>query len=778
MTQKNNNKTLHIFESVLFVFLMCVIALRLSFMENPSIKSFSLPGVFYDNLVSVIISSLLIISGAVWFAVRLSGGKYRMSGIEYGVLIFIIAAVLSTIAASNRRTAITDSITILSAMVTAVVLSNLLETIERKKVLLFVLTGMAIANVYQCTEQSFSSNKLMIEEYKAEPVVQLQKLGIEPGSFEQMLYENRLYSKDVRGFFTTGNSVGSLLVLAIFCTFAAFDFKVKLSEKKNTLKKLCPPTVLLLVLFAGLLEAHSKGAIASLAAAGGLLFLSVRFGQILRRHQGLIIISAVILIILCTAFIVSYGAGHNKLPGGNSMLVRWQYWAAAVKIAAGHLITGIGGGNFSSYYTHYKIPQALETIKDPHCFILSILSQYGIIGMAGFCMAIFYPIIMCSIQNKASGRLAENSLTALAKVSGISIVLVLLFVRPIAIRAEIGNSIDVILYVIAIMYAAPAFFAGTTLWLCTRTEEQSKTRQIFVAAILCGLLAVLIHNLIDFALFEPGIMTAFWACVALVSSDYRPKNITDSDLKPNRTSPIRVKESKIPDGHQRRPDSNGTRKNILAASAVLTAATLIWFCIIPGVKTAVKTETARLLFANGELEEGTTLLLDASADDILNPTPAAFAGKMLLYAFEMNPGNSPEILLAAEKSLLTAIQRDKADYKNYENLAKVYETLAQITPNRRSFWFEKAFSALQNAMERYPASSELHTEFAEICEHLGNINLAIEHYKKAVEIEDVYTEQFKIMYPGKEVFSRMGKIKYSQAKEKLEELTQTRENPK
>jgi len=770
MTRKNNNKTLHIFESVLFVFLMCVIALRLSFMENPHIESFSLPGVFYDNLVSVIISSLLIISGAVWFAVRLSGGKYRMNGLEYGVLIFIIAAVLSTIAASNRRTAITDSITILSAMVTAAVLSNLLETIERKKVLLFVLTGMAIANVYQCTEQFFSSNKLMIEEYKAEPVVQLQKLGIEPGSFEQMLYEHRLYSKDVRGFFTTGNSVGSLLVLAIFCTFAAFDFRVKFSEKKNTLKKLWLPTVLLLVLFAGLLEAHSKGAIASLAAAGGLLFLSVRFGQILRRHRGLIIISAVILIILCTAFIVSYGAGHNKLPGGNSMLVRWQYWTAAVKIAAGHLITGIGGGNFSSYYTHYKIPQGLETVRDPHCFILSILSQYGIIGLAGFCMAIFYPIIMCSIQNKASGSPAENnppsilrppkrttedrslklrrtSLTALAKVSGISIVLVLLFVRPIAIRAEIGNSIDVILYVIAIMYAAPAFFAGTTLWLCTRTEEQSKSRQIFVAAILCGLLAVLIHNLIDFALFEPGIMTAFWACVALVSSEYRPKNITDSTLKPNKT-----------------------RKIILAASALITAAALIRFCIIPEAKTAVKTEKAILLFANGELEEGTALLLDASADDILNPTPAAFAGKMLLYKFEMNPGNSPDVLLAAEKSLLTVIQRDKADYKNYENLAKVYETLAQITPDKRLFWFEKTFSTLQKALERYPASSKLHTEFAETCERLGKIDLAIEHYKKAVEIEDAYTEQFKIMYPGKEVFSRMGKVKYSQAKEKIENL--------
>jgi tetratricopeptide (TPR) repeat protein len=746
MTQKNNNKTFRIFESVLFVLLMCVIALRLSIMENPNIESLNLPGIFYDNLLSVSISSLLIICAAVWFAGKLSGGRYRMSGLEYGVLIFAIAAVFSTIAASNRRAAITDSITILSAMLTAVVLSNLLETIERKKVLLFVLTGMAIANVYQCSEQFFSSNKLMIEEYKAEPTAQLEKLGIEPGSFEHMLYEHRLYSKDVRGFFTTGNSAASLLVLGIFCIFAAFDFKVNLSDKKNALKKLWLPVVLLLILFGGLLETHSKGAAVSLAAGGLLLFLSVRFGRNLWRHRGFIIIAAVILIILCTALVISYGIRHNTLPGGNSMLVRWQYWSDAGKIIAGHLITGIGGGNFGTYYTYYKLPESLETVRDPHCFILSILSQYGIIGLAGFCIAAFYPILKACMQN-GSAKPAENNIIIAAKACGISIVLVLLFVRPLAIRAEVGSGIEVILYILVITYAAPAFFLGTTLWVCAKTEEQSKTRQIFIASLLCGLAAVLIHNLIDFAIFEPGIITAFWACIAVVYSDCRMKNITDIHLKTNKI-----------------------RKIIPIGGAFITAAALIWFCIIPGIKTSTKTEKARLLFANGEFEEATGLLLDASADDKINPTPAALSGKMFLYIFAMNPGNSPAVLLAAEKSLLTAIQRDKADFKNYENLANVYETLAQITSDERRFWFEKSFSALQQALERYPCSSELHIKFAETCEQLGNIDLAIEHYKKAVEIEDAYTKQFKIMYPGKEVFSRMGKIKYKEAKEKIENL--------
>lgn len=754
MIQKNN-KAFDIFESVFFVLFACVITLRLSFMENPSIESFSIQGIFYDNFLSISISSLLIICAIIWFAVRLSVGKYRMSGFEYGVLIFIIGCVISVIAASNRRAAITDSITILSAMLTAVVLSNLLGTIERKKILLYAIIAMGIANAYQCTDQFFSSNQFMIEQYESDPAEQLRALGIEPGSFQQMLYEHRLYSKDVKGFFTTGNSAGSLFVLAIFCTFAAFDFRVRFSEKKNAIKKLWLPIILLFILFAGLLEAHSKGAIASLIGAAFLLLIAIKFGKILKRRLILTIIAVIVLIVICLISVIGYGVTHNTLPGGNSMLVRWQYWSATVKIIADHLMTGIGGGNFGEYYTRYKIPQALESVKDPHCFILSILSQYGIIGLAGFGIAAFYPIIKACIQNSTAAKSANN-ITAAAKAYGISAVLVLLVVRPLATRVDLaGNSINVILYVLGIMYAVPAFCFGAALWLCARTEKTLKTGQIFQPALLCGIFAVLIHNLIDFAIFEPGIMTVLWASIAIVYSDFRIENLPANASKPKKTS-----------------------KLILTVSAAALTAAIIWFCIIPAAKTAFKTEKAKQFSSRGEFQKATMLLNLASADDVLNPTPAALAGKTLLYKFEMNPNNPPEVLSQAESSLQTAIKRDRADFKNYENLAKVYETFAKINNNKERFWLEEAFPAIQQALDRYPSSAQMHVEFAKIARQLGKIDLAIEHYKKAIEIEDAFTEQLKIMYPGKATFSRMDKTKYQEAKDKLEELTQLGENPK
>ncbi len=43
--------------------------------------------------------------------------------------------------------------------------------------------------------------------------------------------------------------------------------------------------------------------------------------------------------------------------------------------------------------------------------------------------------------------------------------------------------------------------------------------------------------------------------------------------------------------------------------------------------------------------------------------------------------------------------------------------------------------------------------------------------KKAVEIEDSYRRQFEIMYPGREIFSRLGEENYQLARQRLDALS-------
>ncbi len=74
------------------------------------------------------------------------------------------------------------------------------------------------------------------------------------------------------------------------------------------------------------------------------------------------------------------------------MLVRWQYWVASAKMYLERPFTGIGGGNFKTFYTYYKDPAAIETVSDPHSFVFSLLTQYGVLGLAGFLIAVIIPI--------------------------------------------------------------------------------------------------------------------------------------------------------------------------------------------------------------------------------------------------------------------------------------------------------------------------------------------------------------------------------------------------
>jgi tetratricopeptide (TPR) repeat protein len=646
-----------------------------------------------------------------------------------------------------------DSLTILGGIAGAAALVQVLESETRKKILIFVIIAMAIVNVYQCLDQYRNSNKMMIEQYKAEPEFQLERLGIEQGSFQQMLYEHRLYSKDVKGFFATSNSAGCFFNLAIFSAIAVFSPGLKKFKEKK-LKTFILPMLILLVLFAGLILTASKGAIISFILAFFILLASSKFADFLKAHKILIFTAAASVFIAGVLLIVYYGLKHNTLPGGNSMLVRWQYWTGAATIITDHFFTGVGGNNFGSYYTQYKIPEGLETVRDPHCFAISVLSSYGIVGLAGFCAALFVPIIGW-LKNPVPRQGPEkNNLVSTSLWCGISGVAVLLLLRPIAVRTELTSNVAVALYIIAMMYAAPVFFFGVTLWACVRSRESNDEFSVWTAALLCGIFAVLLHNLIDFAIFEPGIMTALWASVALVACQSSPPNTS----KAKKFLPLKKTSSVI----------------FVAA----LAGTLLWMYIIPVGKTAVKIETAKMFSYYGRLNEATIILTSAADDDRLDPTPDTLKGIMILQSYKNNPEENQEILFSAEKAFQTAILRNPADFKNYDKLSDVYQSLAEAYPQQHLSWFEKAFESLSRAVNLYPSSSELHLTLATIAQQLNKIDCAIENYSQAIAIEDAYREQFKIMYPGREIFSRLGEIKYNFARERLEELTQKAQNHK
>jgi hypothetical protein len=68
----------------------------------------------------------------------------------------------------------------------------------------------------------------------------------------------------------------------------------------------------------------------------------------------------------------------------------------------------------------------------------------------------------------------------------------------------------------------------------------------------------------------------------------------------------------------------------------------------------------------------------------------------------------------------------------------------------------------------------LRVGLAEIAEQLGKTDFAVDQYKKAIAIEDGYRDQFRLMYPGREMFSRLGEQKYQFARQRTQQLAKPR----
>ena len=70
-----------------------------------------------------------------------------------------------------------------------------------------------------------------------------------------------------------------------------------------------------------------------------------------------------------------------------------------------------------------------------------------------------------------------------------------------------------------------------------------------------------------------------------------------------------------------------------------------------------------------------------------------------------------------------------------------------------------------------PGSDRMHYTLGMVAEELQQPQQALAHFQKAVEIEEAYRSQFKIMYPDrKPVVSRIGHTAYTTATAKIEEL--------
>jgi len=748
-----------VLEYIVLALLLAVVALRATYTEALPVQPSDQPGHFRDSFHSLSLSTVLILVSLGWMVYSFCFKRTfrRLGLLSFGFALFTAGAVLSSLFAPDKRAAITNYLTLAGPVLMAVVLMQILDSITKVRLVLTVLVALGVVCAYQCCEQFFYTNQVMIEQYRQDPKSMLEPLGIEPGTLAHMLFEHRLFSRGIHGFFTTSNSAGSFVLLTLFVALALFINEVK-SRKSDPSASARIPTAaaaLSLLTFTLVITA-SKGAIIASLIAAGLFAVYLRFGSWINAHKKVVLAGCLAATALLGAAVVGYGLAYDRLPGGNSMLVRWQYWKASARMYLQKPFTAAGPGNFIYFYPRYKEPAALEAVADPHNFLLSILLQYGPLGLAGLlvmCLAPLYRTLFSPPPNPAPKTLISSPKFSLsATVFAIFIAATLVLIRPIFIKIPPDALPAEKVAAAFMLYLMPviAFCIGFLLATAGRAATVANTTTITTTALMVGLAGVLIHNLVDFAIFEPGILTAFWAALACLvalnhlgdtSRQYTIQTIT-----------------------------NKKRIAVVATAAVLVLA-YFNYAYLPVAASTAKIQKAYRFACAGLFNQAHNLLEAAAEDDRWSPIAPALNGRLYLRRYEQAGSDGCELLLKARDCFLEAVRRNDADFKNFECLADIYRNLAQKCPSsERSDFLHKAFENASKAVQLYPGCGRLHFKLAQIAEQLGRFEFALQQYERAVEIEKSYRLQFRRMYPGDEVVSRLGQENFESAQGKIKAL--------
>lgn len=755
-----SGSSLRVLEYVLLALCLCVLALRVTYTESPTPQTSGFAGSFADVLYSLTISGLLIFALALWLVWRVCTGRfsYRITGIEIGLALFVLACVVSTAVASDKRLAITQAMTLLGPVVAAILLVQILNSTLRIQLALITIAALGVVSAYRCAEELRTVNEWTINDYEQDPEAFLRRnnIAFEVGSLQHFLWEHRLHSRDIPGYFTTSNSAASFALMASLAATALLLGRHRSSRRKKTgSRNLLYGVIAAAIIVAGLLLTRSKGGILGFLAASALLALLLGTGKWLAAHRrsALVLLPGllVILVIVAGYAVVSYGLRHGRLPGGNSMLVRWQYWDASVQMYADHPISGVGPGNFVENYPRYKPAAALESVADPHSFLLSLLTQYGPLGLAGFLAMILVPIWK-TIASRAPNVLPEKHSAASTKGPALSmltaICIPLLLLRPALIPVPLSGALIGVVYGIVSLYVAPvaAFIIGFLLLAAPLVQASPKQDRMnhtaVMAALGCAIFGVLVHNLIDFAIFEPGVWTAFWFVLACLIA-------------------VRVQT------HTPAPATRGTSGAfklvvVVVASALLGA---YWrYVWSPAARAVIYIDRAQQAISTGRFDQAHRYLDAAFGADPLSPASLSLNGRLYSQQYEESHPKQPALLEKAVEYFRRAAEVSPANYKDYERSAKAYDQLGQ---------YQQAYESYTRAIERYPGSGQLWFHRGQVAERLDKPDMALADYRRAVEIEDAYRRQFREMYPKREkIVSRLGEDNYESAKRRIVELSQ------
>ncbi len=487
------------------------------------------------ELSRVIFASLLILATVLWLLGGSLAGraKIRHGWLGVGVLVFALGTLFLVSSASNARDAMTvwaEQAALLSAAFLAV---QIFADKRRFAILVVVLAALAGAMAIKGVWQIGFEAPQRIADFELHRAERLADMGWAEGTSQAKLVESRMRDWAPFGFFNLANMFASLLIVisAGACALgaqkliAAFHESIFQKVHKDAgrgRKGEIPLPVLAAILtaimavaaVAILILTRSRGAIGSAVLAAIGCCVALVFAKRLSRHWKKCVLVGCIMFVLAASAVVGHGLANDSLPT-KTMTFRWYYWTASAEMIADHPLYGVGPGNFAQNYLQYRRPAAEEEIKTPHNLFVHAAAQYGIPLGALFVLILAYVLI--GATRPRTGQ-ADDDEPPVAKPWRGWLLGAILVAGVFVARWQLANLHDPALLIFEGLLPAIAFAVCLMVawwWAMPALLRSSSLVRVILTA---GLFGLVLHNMVSFSLWAPGVATLFWvtagACLA------------------------------------------------------------------------------------------------------------------------------------------------------------------------------------------------------------------------------------------------------------------------
>ena len=515
------------------------------------------------------------------------------------------------------------------------------------------------------------------------------------GSPERRHVVDRIIALEPTGTFALTNSLGAFLTPWILLAAAIVFSTLNRAELRQ--RTIVAGIFVFVVVALCLLFTKSRTSwIAVLFGAGLLAIYFWRYGLRLGWKIPAIAVASiaglVVLVVVAGGIDVQVVSETFK-----SLSYRLEYWQSTWQMIGDRPWLGCGPGNFKENYTLYKLPQASESIGDPHNFVFEVWSTAGTLGMLSLVTVlglVCFPMLRAQFRATTEEPQGDGKQTVSNLYLGAAVGVLLAFPTGLLIGGIPSLAVLVV--------GVPAGIACLVLlhpWVVNG--------QLITPGLAIGFAALSVNLLGAGGISFLGVATTWWVLLALIMNQCEAAGDERQVSRP------------------------------LVIGLLVLGLGLAFACqqtaLFPMIHSQRLVFDGELLQASGKLVAAEDTLALAAEADRYSPEPMKRLATIALQQWFRSGGKSNETFHRFEQY---ADQLRRLDPKNHVTRSFIGDLYLQahlVTGDAKPL--PRAIAAYRVATQLYPASNVLHAQLAWALKLAGDLAAARWSAIQAMELD-------------------------------------------